>query len=433
MGGILEPGGSWKPIEGPWESYWEKTKENLEAIRDPWEIAIDDKIDELRNVQHITVAAGFETVKVQEGWYCRSAPFFAADGKEVVQGEVHWTKSTGALFISGRIVELHRTMRSLGHPLKEVQRIRLLGMFVASYVPFSNMSRIYDNKDAGTHEIYGAILQKWLTLRDARHDDRWPSWPTTGELGTPDGRGRFNHFENGSIYWTPTTGAHFIGGPCRDRWAELGWENSYLGYPIADTDNGTTVFERGKISVVNGQAVEFPDRRVIHSGTVHTPDGFPVNGWAQLTIYSNGGHQYRGKIHTSGAPSYDVAMAMVPLVTGYTRSWFEKGDVEGSLVLGGSRDHPWDHGLWRDQWIQDNWEQLKECEFRTILRVDFGPGDLLAMIGTVVGVPAALLGAAVLGAWAPDHVDPCGRIDENGNPEAAFVGKGRPCPDGFHK
>ncbi|MFD4369034.1 alpha/beta hydrolase-fold protein [Rhodococcus sp. NPDC058521] len=59
-------------------------------------------------------------------------------------------------------------------------------------------------------------------------------FPSTPELGTPDGRGRFNHFEHGSIYWTPETGGHAVRGAIRDEWARQGWEAGPLGYPVAD-------------------------------------------------------------------------------------------------------------------------------------------------------------------------------------------------------
>ncbi|MFP2933678.1 N-acetylmuramoyl-L-alanine amidase, partial [Pyxidicoccus sp. 3LG] len=54
----------------------------------------------------------------------------------------------------------------------------------------------------------------------------------TSELATPDGVGRFNHFQNGSIYWTPATGAWEVHGLIRQRWEALDWERSPLGYPI---------------------------------------------------------------------------------------------------------------------------------------------------------------------------------------------------------
>ncbi|PTR44831.1 S-formylglutathione hydrolase FrmB [Rhodococcus sp. OK611] len=58
--------------------------------------------------------------------------------------------------------------------------------------------------------------------------------PSTDENGTPDGRGRFNHFQHGSIYWTPQTGAHAVRGAIRDEWSRQGWERGPLGYPILD-------------------------------------------------------------------------------------------------------------------------------------------------------------------------------------------------------
>jgi len=58
--------------------------------------------------------------------------------------------------------------------------------------------------------------------------------PTGPETSTPDSVGRFQHYQFGSIYWTPQTGAHEVHGAIRDKWATLGWERSFLGYPTTD-------------------------------------------------------------------------------------------------------------------------------------------------------------------------------------------------------
>jgi uncharacterized protein with LGFP repeats len=55
--------------------------------------------------------------------------------------------------------------------------------------------------------------------------------PTGPELTTPDGIGRFRHYQGGSIYFTQETGAHEIHGAIENKWAELGFERSVLGYP----------------------------------------------------------------------------------------------------------------------------------------------------------------------------------------------------------
>lgn len=85
---------------------------------------------------------------------------------------------------------------------------------------------------AGAYEVHGAIRQKYLALGA---EASILGYPRTDETSTPDGVGRFNHFQGGSIYWTPATSAHEVHGLIRDRWATLGWErNPQLGYPISD-------------------------------------------------------------------------------------------------------------------------------------------------------------------------------------------------------
>jgi uncharacterized protein with LGFP repeats len=54
------------------------------------------------------------------------------------------------------------------------------------------------------------------------------------ETTTPDGIGRYNHFQGGSIYWTPQTGAHEVHGFIRNKWAFLRWERGRLKYPTSD-------------------------------------------------------------------------------------------------------------------------------------------------------------------------------------------------------
>lgn len=58
--------------------------------------------------------------------------------------------------------------------------------------------------------------------------------PTITEQTAPDGVGKYRHYQGGSIYWSPSTGAHEVHGLIRGRWAELGWEQGYLGYPMTD-------------------------------------------------------------------------------------------------------------------------------------------------------------------------------------------------------
>jgi uncharacterized protein with LGFP repeats len=77
------------------------------------------------------------------------------------------------------------------------------------------------------HEVHGAIFRRWVEL--GREEGL--GFPLSDELITPDSRGRYNHFENGSIYWTPQTGAHEVTDFIKNAWAGAGWEQGPLGYP----------------------------------------------------------------------------------------------------------------------------------------------------------------------------------------------------------
>jgi len=58
--------------------------------------------------------------------------------------------------------------------------------------------------------------------------------PTSDFSTGRDGQGYFRHYQGGSIFWLPTWGAHEVHGAIRDKYASLGWEMSYLGYPTTD-------------------------------------------------------------------------------------------------------------------------------------------------------------------------------------------------------
>ncbi|GEM29109.1 hypothetical protein NN3_01160 [Nocardia neocaledoniensis NBRC 108232] len=79
--------------------------------------------------------------------------------------------------------------------------------------------------------VGGAIRDKW---GETGWEQGWLGYPTSDEVILPDGQGRMNRFEHGVIYWSPTTGAHPVAGTILDQWASAGYERSSLGYPVAD-------------------------------------------------------------------------------------------------------------------------------------------------------------------------------------------------------
>lgn len=89
----------------------------------------------------------------------------------------------------------------------------------------------YNSQAKKAFEIHGDIYKKWQALGGIR----WGK-PDTDESPCADSVGRYNHFNNGgaTIMWSPQSGANGVWGDIRKRWAELGWERSYLGYPTSD-------------------------------------------------------------------------------------------------------------------------------------------------------------------------------------------------------
>lgn len=171
-------------------------------------------------------------------------------------GAIYWTEMTGAHDVRGAILEAWGSVGwergVLGYPRSgETAAPDGRGRFNI----FEHGS-IYWTPTTGAHEVRGAIRDTWATYQWERGR---LGYPRTNETSTPDGVGRFNHFEGGSIYWTAGTGARAVYGPIRDKWEDLGWERSCLGYPRTEQYEAAAgrqvqEFQRGQISLVGGTA-----------------------------------------------------------------------------------------------------------------------------------------------------------------------------------
>jgi hypothetical protein len=152
-------------------------------------------------------------------------------------GSIYWSPTTGPHAMRGAIVDHYKALGGpgsvLGYPTTD-ETVTPDGIGRFNHFNGGTGGSIYWTPTTGAQAIVGAIRQHWAALG-------WElgplGYPTTDETGTPDGIGRFNHFNGGSggsIYWTPTTGAQAILGAIRQRWAGQGWENGPLGYPTSD-------------------------------------------------------------------------------------------------------------------------------------------------------------------------------------------------------
>ncbi|NAZ86330.1 excalibur calcium-binding domain-containing protein [Kineococcus indalonis] len=100
---------------------------------------------------------------------------------------------------------------------------------VGAFNTFQN-GVIYWSPGTGAHEVHGAFYGYWA----GQGFERGPlGYPLTNEQPAAAG-GVFQVFQGGTLYWSPATGAHKVSGSFYQLWASLGWERSFLGFPISE-------------------------------------------------------------------------------------------------------------------------------------------------------------------------------------------------------
>lgn len=144
-------------------------------------------------------------------------------------GSIYWSRSTGAHIVLGAIRETWARAGwesgLLGFPTSS-ERATATGS--GRYSHFEGGS-VYWSEQTGAHVVRGAIRQAWWAAgAEARL-----GLPLVDETPTPVKPGAFSHFQGGSVYWSPLTGAHLVHGAIRGRWSAMGRENSWLGFPTS--------------------------------------------------------------------------------------------------------------------------------------------------------------------------------------------------------
>ena len=143
-------------------------------------------------------------------------------------GSIYWSAATGAHDVRGLIREKWASQGwergPLGFPTTGDSRA------AGGWFTHFQGGSIYWSAGTGAHITRGGIRDKWASLGW----ERGLGFPLADDTRTPNGRGWYNHFQGGSIYWSEKSGTHVVRGGFRDKWASLGWENGYLGFPTRD-------------------------------------------------------------------------------------------------------------------------------------------------------------------------------------------------------
>ncbi|UKA57674.1 CAP domain-containing protein [Arthrobacter sp. FW306-2-2C-D06B] len=125
---------------------------------------------------------------------------------------------------------------------------------------------------SGAHLTMGAIRSKWA---ETGFENGRLGYPVTDEVPGLRNRGVYQNYQNGAIIWSPATGAHISLGGIRTAWAATGFENGRLGYPVTDEVPGLRKggvyqnYQNGAIiwSPATGGFVSFGGTRTIWGST----------------------------------------------------------------------------------------------------------------------------------------------------------------------
>ena len=139
---------------------------------------------------------------------------------------------------------------------------------------------IYWTPATGAHAVQGAVRERWWRLQT---EQGGLGYPLSDELVASDGIGRFSRFESGEIHFSPSTGAHDIRGPILVEWVRQGAERGRLGYPLT----GEYDVPEGRQSTFQGGSLRFNRslNQVEVIAPVGTSSGNPVTSTFFSTVY----------------------------------------------------------------------------------------------------------------------------------------------------
>lgn len=174
-------------------------------------------------------------------------------------GSIYWTPATKACALSKEMLDKYATVGYeagfLKYPITDVADS---ASGKGRYQIFQGGSMYWTEKN-GTRIVTGAIGSKWAE-QNWEHGEL--GMPISDEIKLPDEKGVIQVFEGGHIYYSPDTGAHIIKGLIWDRFSKEDYEK-YLGYPTTDEIGFPTrkgkfqIFQFGHIYWLEGRDKAF--------------------------------------------------------------------------------------------------------------------------------------------------------------------------------
>jgi hypothetical protein len=163
----------------------------------------------------------------------------AADGgcsQMYSDGAGYWSPATGAhavrTFIRTRWNQLGGTGGRAGYPLAE----QVDGLVNGGSAQQFQGATIYWSPVTDAHlSTPGAIRNLWISTKS---EGGRLGYPTSDEISGLRNGGVYQTYQGGTVYWSPSTGAHISTGGIRSVWLKFGAQNGAMGYPTSEEITG---------------------------------------------------------------------------------------------------------------------------------------------------------------------------------------------------
>ena len=147
------------------------------------------------------------------------------------------TYSEGGYAIITKYEKLGGVNSWLGRSISDVRSIGSNGAY-----QIYEGGKIYWNKNLGAYAIRNGDINSYYG--STGYQNGYLGFPTSDEI-TIAGKGAYQRFQYGQLYWTSSTKAWAIKyGAMFNRFAQLGYQNSYLGFPTSgEQSTGQGVYQ----------------------------------------------------------------------------------------------------------------------------------------------------------------------------------------------
>ena len=167
-------------------------------------------------------------VRAPSGWPVASTgPVTGGKAGAFQGGSIYWSAATGAHWLNGEVRNRYWAMGSntseLGFPTSD------LGPAGAGQAAAFTGGSIYWSAGTGAHAVAKELLPSWWGTGGITGS---LGWPTAG-TGTVPG-GKSGTFQGGTVYWSPSSGAHWLTGAILARYQAENAVEGVLGFPIGD-------------------------------------------------------------------------------------------------------------------------------------------------------------------------------------------------------